>query len=84
MTKNKYAENAEEFDKRFDSGEDITDLIDMKKARVSRPGSKVRITIDMAEELVNEIDRIKEKIGVDRGALIKVWIHERIQQEKST
>ncbi len=83
MAGNKYAKNAKEFDNRFDSGEDITELVDMKKAKVSKPGRKVRITIDMAEDLVNEIDRIKEKIGVDRGALIKVWIHERVQQEKS-
>ncbi|MFC1886721.1 type II toxin-antitoxin system BrnA family antitoxin [Thermodesulfobacteriota bacterium] len=83
MAQNKYAKNAKEFDKRFDSGEDITGLVDLKTAKISRPGKKVRITLDMAEDLVNEIDRIKEKIGVDRGALIKVWIHERVQQEKS-
>ena len=35
-------------------------------------------------ELVKEIDRIREGIGVDRGALIKIWLHERVQQEKTT
>jgi metal-responsive CopG/Arc/MetJ family transcriptional regulator len=53
------------------------------KAKIIRRGKKIRITIDMAEELVQEIDRIRERIGVDRGALIKVWLHERLQQEKA-
>ena len=84
MAKKKIAKSTEEFDRRFDEGEDIHDLIDMSKARIIRHGKKVRITLDVAEELVNEIDRIKESIGVDRGALIKIWLHERVKQEKVT
>ena len=80
--KKKLANTTDEFDRRFDNGEDIHDLIDMSKARVRRPGRKVRITLDVAEELVNEIDRLRAAIGVDRGALIKIWLHERIQREK--
>jgi len=79
----KIAKNTKEFDRRFDDGEDIHDLIDMSKARIIRHGKKVRITVDMAEELVREIDHIRESIGVDREALIKVWLHERLQQEKA-
>ena len=84
MAKKKIAKSTEEFDRRFDKGEDIHDLIDMSKTRIVRHGKKVRITLDVAEELVNEIDRIRESIGVDRGALIKIWLHERVQQEKVT
>jgi len=40
--------------------------------------------LDVAESLVNELDEIRQKIGVDRGALIKVWLHERVMQEKAT
>jgi len=83
MKNKKIAKSTEEFDRRFDDGEDIHDLIDMAKAKVIRHGKKVRITLDVAEELVKEIDRIRESIGVDRGALIKVWLHERLQQEKA-
>jgi len=82
MKKIQLAKNAREFDRRFDNGEDIHDLIDITKSRVIRHGKKVRITLDIAETLVNEIDRIKESIGVDRSALIKIWLHERIQKEK--
>jgi hypothetical protein len=83
MVKKKTAERTEEFDRRFDDGEDIHDLIDISKAAIVRRGKKVRITLDVAEELIKEIDRIRESIGVDRGALIKVWLHERVQQEKT-
>jgi hypothetical protein len=86
MKKNKniVAKNTEEFDRRFDDGEDIHALLDMSKAKVIRHGKKVRITLDVAEDLVKEIDQIRENIGVERGALIKVWLHERLQQEKAS
>jgi len=77
------AKSEEEFDRRFDGGEDIHDLVDMNKAKIIRHGKKVRITLDMAEDLVTEIDRIRRGIGVDRGSLIKIWLHERVQQEKN-
>jgi hypothetical protein len=83
MSSNKYTKNTEEFDRRFDEGEDIHDLIDMTKAKIIRHGKKVRITLDIAEELVQEIDQIRHSIGVDRAALIKIWLHERVQQEKA-
>ena len=83
MIKTKKAENITDFDRRFDSGEDIHDLIDMSKSTIIRHGKKVRITLDIAETLVKDIDRIRGTIGVDRAALIKIWLHERIQKEKS-
>ena len=83
MKKKELAKDSEEFDRRFDSGEDIHDLIDMSKATVIPHEKKVRITLDVAESLVKDIDEIRKQIGVDRGALIKVWLHERIKQEKS-
>lgn len=82
MTKKKLAKTTLEFDKRFDSGEDIHELIDMSKATVIHHGKKVRITLDIAESLVSEIDDIRKRIGVDRGALIKIWLHERVKEEK--
>ena len=83
MSTNKFAKSAEEIDRRFDEGEDIHDLVDMTKVKIIRHGKKVRITLDIAEELVQEIDQIRQSIGVDRAALIKIWLHERVQKEKS-
>lgn len=84
MTKKKLAKTALEFDRRFDAGEDIHNLIDMSKAKVISRGKKVRLTLDVAESMVTEIDEIRQRIGVDRGALIKVWLHERVKQEKAS
>jgi len=83
MIKRKKAKDTREFDKRFDEGEDIHDIVDMSKAAIIRHGKKVRITLDVAESLVNEIDDIRKEIGVDRGALIKIWLHERVKKEKA-
>jgi hypothetical protein len=83
MNTNKFAKSVEEFDRRFDEGEDIHNLVDMTKAKIIRHGKKIRITLDIAEELVQEIDQIRQGIGVDRAALIKIWLHERVLQEKS-
>jgi hypothetical protein len=83
MKKKKPAKTAQEFDRRFDEGEDIHDLIDVEKAKIIRHGNRVRITLDIAEELVQDIDQIRQNIGVDRAALIKVWLHERVKQEKA-
>ncbi|MFZ0131196.1 MAG: CopG family transcriptional regulator [Desulfobacterales bacterium] len=83
MTKNKHAKSSEEFDQRFDDGEDIHDLIDMTQAKIIRHGKKVRITLDISEELVQEIDQVRKSIGVDRAALIKIWLYERVQRENA-
>ena len=81
MSKSMLATNNEEFDRRFDEGEDIHSLIDLSQAVIDRPGKKCRITLDVSQSLVNAIDRIRRQIGVDRGVLIKVWLHERVQEE---
>ena len=83
MRKKKEAKSAKEFDRRFNESEDIHDLINISKADIVRHGKKVRITLDIADGLLQDIDRIRNEIGVDRSALIKIWLHERVQKEKS-
>ena len=63
MSKTKLAKDTVEFDRRFDNGEDVHDLINMRNARIIRHGKKVRITLDIAEELVQDIDQIRKSIG---------------------
>jgi predicted DNA binding CopG/RHH family protein len=82
MKKKGPAEGAAEFDRRFDKGEDIHDIADLSKAKITHPGRKVRITLDIPEALVRDIDEVRARIGVDRGALIKVRLHERVAREK--
>jgi hypothetical protein len=83
MKKKAFAKNSDEFDRRFNDGEDIHELIDMSKAKITRPGRKVRLTLDVSEALVKDLDDIRNRIGVDRSAIIKIWLHERVKQEKA-
>ena len=83
MTKKSFVKNSDEFDRRFDAGEDVHELVDMSQASVTRPGRKIRLTLDVSEALVKDLDDIRNKIGVDRSAIIKIWLHERVQQEKA-
>lgn len=70
---------AEEFDKRFDEGEDVTDMLDMSTAR--RPGlEQRRVNIDFPGWVVDALDREAQRLGVSRQAVVKVWIAERLDR----
>jgi len=61
MKKSKAAKSSAEFDRRFDAGEDIHELIDMTQVTVLKQGKKVRITLDVAESVVKDIDKLRTK-----------------------
>lgn len=62
---------AEELDRRFDAGEDISEYIDWSKAR--RPGREVqRVNVDFPIDLLSRIDREATRLGVTRQAFIKI------------
>ena len=71
MKKKNPAKSSTEFDSRFDSGEDIHDIIDISRATVIRHGKKVRITLDIAESLVKEIDEISNFIDIKKVIAFK-------------
>jgi len=72
---------AKEFDERFDAGEDITPYID--KASIRRPGLESRrVNVDFPEWIIEKLDFQSKLIGVSRQSLIKLWVSERIQQER--
>lgn len=73
---------ADEFDKRFDEGEDVTDVLDIRAAR--RPMQNMRrVNVDFPRWMVESLDREAERLGVTRQSLIKVWIAERLEQVAS-
>jgi hypothetical protein len=72
---------AQEFEQRFDEGEDITPFIDMSSIR--RPGVESRrVNVDFPEWMIEKLDWQSRLIGVSRQALFKLWISERIQKEQ--
>ena len=69
---------ASEFDKKFDEGENITDELDLSRAR--RPGEETkRINVDFPAWMVTSLDREARRIGVTRQSIIKMWLAERLQ-----
>ena len=70
---------AEEFDKKFDSGEDITQYLDMSGAR--RPGEAVkRVNVDFPVWMIRSLDKEARRLGVPRQSIIKVWVAERLEK----
>jgi hypothetical protein len=68
----------EEFDRRFDAGEDISDYIDWSKA--TRPGLEIkRTTIDFPAHMLAKLDRQSALRGVTRQSLIKMWLYEKLE-----
>jgi hypothetical protein len=69
---------AEQFDEKFDRGEDVMQYLDLSKAR--RPGQEQhRIDIDFPEWMVNGLDKEARRLGVTRQSVIKFWIAERLR-----
>lgn len=70
---------AEEFDERFDRGEDITSELDLSKAR--RPGEEQRrVNVDFPTWMIESLDREARRLGVTRQSVIKMWIAERLEE----
>ena len=70
---------ASDFDKKFDSGEDVTNLLDLTKAK--RPGLRAkRINVDIPTWMVASLDREAHRIGTTRQSLIKFWLADKLER----
>jgi hypothetical protein len=70
---------ADEFDQKFDDGEDVTGDLDLTAAR--RPGlEQRRVNVDFPEWMIESLDREARRLGVTRQAVIKIWIAERLER----
>jgi CopG antitoxin of type II toxin-antitoxin system len=69
--------SAEEFDRRFDDGEDMADFIDWKSGR--SPGLLPRrVNVDFPQWMIAGLDREAKRRGVTRQALIKMWLADKL------
>ena len=69
--------SAEEFDRRFDDGEDMGDYIDWNSLR--RPNLEIkRVNVDFPQWMIAGLDREAKRRGVTRQALIKMWLADRL------
>jgi len=68
----------EEFERRFDAGEDISEFVDWKTAR--RPGRELqRVNVDFPVWMISAMDSEASRLGVSRQALIKFAIDRHLQ-----
>lgn len=65
--------SAEELDRRFDEGEDVSAYFDWSKTRVVGL-EKQRVNLDLPAWMVRSLDVQAQKRGVPRQALIKMWL----------
>ena len=72
---------ASDFDKKFESGEDITSLLDLTKARRPSLESK-RVNVDFPEWMVESLDKEAHRLGITRQALIKVWVASKLDHHQ--
>jgi hypothetical protein len=70
---------AEEFDKRFDEGEDVSQYLNISKAR--RPvQEQKRVNVDFPIWMVQLLDKEAKRLGVPRQSIIKLWVSERLKK----
>ena len=71
---------AEEFDVKFEYGEDITQFLDLSQAR--RPGyEQKRINIDLPIWMIAALEHEAKGLGVTSDSIIKLWLAERLDKK---
>jgi len=74
---------AKKFDRDFDAGKDVTDTLDLSRAR--RPKQEQnRVNFDFPTWMIEMLDREAGRLGVTRQSIIKVWLAERLERTASS
>ena len=70
---------AEEFDLKFENGEDITEYLELSKTL--KPGlEQKRVNVDFPVWMIHLLDKEAKKLGVTRQSIIKVWIADKLNE----
>ena len=73
--------NADNLVERFDAGEDMSDVFDFDRA--TRPNRDTRkVNVDMPLWMIDALDEEAARLSINRQAVIKVWLAERIEAER--
>ena len=70
---------AEEIEKKFDEGEDISRYFDLSKVRRPKQEQK-RVNVDFPLWMVHLLDKEAKRLGVPRQSIIKIWVAERLEK----
>ena len=77
---------AAQFDALADSGEDISEHLDLNAAQVLAPGetpldlTPTKVNVDFPKWMVEGLDVAADRVGVARQSLIKMWLAERLEK----
>ena len=63
----------------FDAGEDMSKYFDFDKAYMPNREVK-RVNVDFPVWMLNRLDHEAARLGINRQAVIKTWIAERLDQ----
>ena len=72
---------AEDFDRKFDAGEDVTEHLALSKARRPRQTHK-RVNVDFPVWMIECLDKEARRLGVPRQSIIKMWLAERLDKAR--
>jgi hypothetical protein len=73
---------ADEFDRMFDAGEDVSDYVDWSKG--FHPNLELRpLDVSVPGWLAARIDQQAEKLGLSRQELVQRWLEERLADHAS-
>lgn len=64
---------AEELDRLFDAGEDISEYIDFDNAQPLNAPAR-RVNVDMPAWMLNALDREADRLNISRQAVIKTML----------
>ena len=70
---------AKKLDKKFDEGKDISQYLDITKARRPEQEQK-RVNVDFPLWMIHLLDKEARRLGVPRQSIIKVWVAERLEK----
>lgn len=74
---------AEEFDRKFDNGEDILPYIDLSSKRTVADFEKEilaikKVNVDLPAWAIASLDQEAKRIGVTRQSIIKMWLIQKL------
>jgi hypothetical protein len=73
---------AEEFDQKFNNGEDVTGDLDL--AALRRPAlEQRRVNVNFPSWMIESLDREARRLGVTRQSIIKLWIADRLERGRT-
>jgi len=73
---------AKTFDKKFEDNQDISDILDISKAKRLNQEQR-RINVDFPIWMITSLDKEAKHLGVTRQSIIKVWLAERLKKAAS-